>query len=164
MVPLPVSVHSLFQSKNDLSGQFEAGIIRRSFSGFFIDASSSPRRGMGESVSISKVCGRRKRRYRFPCFPSTVISTVRFHSCGVQADFLIFSNMVLLASCIRRAASVSLLVAATRLSAARLSPDAGTAAGDRGRAASRRCLPLLVKARLRPCRRSGLRLAEAGGS
>src|SRR5665213_951363 len=40
----------------------------------------------------------------------------------VHADLLICSNMVLLACCIRRAASVSLIDAATRLSAATLSP------------------------------------------
>jgi hypothetical protein len=40
----------------------------------------------------------------------------------VHADLLIFSNMVLLACCMRCAASVSLMDAATRLSALMLSP------------------------------------------
>ena len=40
----------------------------------------------------------------------------------VHADLIICSNMLFLACCIRRAASVSLMVAATRLSALMLSP------------------------------------------
>jgi len=41
---------------------------------------------------------------------------------GVHADLLICSNMLYLACCMRRAASVSLMVAATRLRALMLSP------------------------------------------
>src|ERR1035437_8658946 len=41
---------------------------------------------------------------------------------GAHADLLICSNMVFLACCIRRAASVSLMDAATRLSTPMLSP------------------------------------------
>ena len=79
-------------------------------------------------------CGNRF--YRFPRFvgrlENSIIVFRAFHkpsfprststAAGVHADFLICSNMVFLACCIRRAASVSLMVAATRLRALMVSP------------------------------------------
>jgi len=81
------------------------------------------------------------RAFHKPSFPRSTSTAVR-----VQADLLICSNMVYLACCICRAASVSLMVAATRLSAFMLSPGAGTVAADRARAVFRAVLPQLVEA------------------
>ena len=115
---------SLFQSRNEPEGEYFSG--RRVFvlSGRIYCQPSSWR----------WECGNRF--YRFPRFvgraENSIIVFRAFHkpsfprststAAGVHADFLISSNIVYLACCMRRAASVSLMVAATRLSAARLSP------------------------------------------
>ena len=120
-----------------LKGGGEAGSADGSFSGFFhtllVVAAAV---GMWESRhmmffspdapgAISKVCGKggKTKHDRF----SALSMNRHFHGPlpmlpARHADFLISSNMVHFACCMRRAASVSLMVAATRLSAARLSP------------------------------------------
>jgi hypothetical protein len=81
-----------------LKGLFEAGSTDGSFSGFF------------HMLLVVAVAVDRHFPGPLPLLPE------------VHADFPICSNMVYLACCMRRAASVSLIDAATRFSAAMLSP------------------------------------------
>jgi hypothetical protein len=61
--------------------------------------------------AISKVCGKGgKRRYRFPGFPHTAISSALFSRFTLYTGIRSRSKSFALACCIRRAASVSLTV------------------------------------------------------
>jgi len=116
---------SLFQSKNEPEG-VGAGSFGRLLFGIFSYMSRGCRDRGNVGIGFIDFQGLWEGRKTALSFSGLSINR-HFHGPlpllrGVHADLLICSNMVFLACCIRRAASVSLMVAATRLSVARLSP------------------------------------------
>jgi hypothetical protein len=82
-------------------------------------------------LAISKVCGKggKTRSIVFPGFPQTAISSALLPSYRSYVLSRNRSNSFAFASCIRRAASVSLMAAATLFSALMLSPSRRYCAG-----------------------------------
>ena len=109
-----------------LKGEFAAGSFRRLLLGMISYIAHGRRGGGNVGIGIIDFQGLWEGRKTAPSFSGLSINR-HFHGPlplrrRVHAHFLICSNIVLLACCMRRAASVSLMVAATRLSALMLSP------------------------------------------
>ena len=119
--------HSVFSNPGmSLKFQVDAGSFGWLLFGMFSYMTRICRGGGNVGISFIDFQGLWEGRKTAPLFSGLSISR-HFHGAvpllrGVYADLLICSNMLSFASCMRRAASVSLMEAATRLSALMLSP------------------------------------------
>ena len=125
-IPLQALPAVFSNPRMSLKGVFEAGSFGRLLFGMFSYMSRGCRGGGNVGIGFIDFQGLWEGRKTVLSFSGLSINR-HFHGplpllSGVQADLLICSNMVYLACCICRAASVSLMVAATRLSAFMLSP------------------------------------------
>jgi hypothetical protein len=118
--------HSLFQSRNEPEGLVCGGQLWTAPFGMISYIARDRRGGGNVGIGFIDFQGLWEGRKTALSFSDLSINR-HFHGPlplrpRVHAHFPICSNMVFLACCMRRAASVSLMVAATRLSAATVNP------------------------------------------